>query len=77
MEEGRGMSEEFTLTFEQALRAMLKGKVVYRDPKHCRDIPTRMKFDKGRFMSKSIINENWSTTAISVLDQYSAWKVDE
>lgn len=70
------MNETFTLTFEQALKAMLEGKVVYRDPKHCLDLPSKLRFDKGRFMSKNAVSD-WSTTSISILDQYSMWSVYE
>ena len=62
--------EGYPLTFEQALREMLDGKVV--ESQRCNN-PTR--FHEGRF--EYLCDDTWFFTDIQKFEQKSKWKVVE
>lgn len=64
--------EEYSLTFEQALRAMLDGKIVGSDlyPR------LKQRFHEGCFESNEDDTE-WKTTQFAYLEQKAKWKVIE
>lgn len=63
-------SPDYPLTFEEALKAMLDGKVV--ESQRCNN-PTR--FHEGRF--EYLCDDTWFFTDIQKFEQESKWKVIE
>lgn len=63
-------SPDYPLTFEEALKAMLDGKVV--ESQRCNN-PTR--FHEGRF--EYLCDDTWFFTDIQKFEQESKWKVVE
>ena len=70
--------EEFPLTFEQALRAMLDGKVVEVElPKVNLKLSYRFNRELSCFEYHSTCDGKWGETQISESEQKSKWKVVE
>lgn len=69
------VTEDYDLTFEEAIRAMLDGKIVASE-----HLPNRIfKFDK-KFMwaSRHDVNPSWSNSATcSTIEQEGMWRVIE
>lgn len=65
-----GESSDYSLTFEEALKAMLDGRVV--ESQRCNN-PTR--FHDGRF--EYLCDDIWFFTDIQKFEQESKWKVVE
>lgn len=70
--------EEFPLTFEQALRAMLDGKVVEVElPKVNLKLSYRFNRELSCFEYHSTCDGKWGETQISESEQKSKWRVVE